>query len=81
MFESELAFFIANQNDLVAKHDGKILVLRGEEVVGVYSSPLEAYLEARKHYELGTFMIQPCAPGPEAYTVTIAPHGNPEHAT
>ena len=76
MFESELAFFIANQSDLVAKHNGKSLVIQGEEVVGVYATPLEAYLEAQKRFDPGTFMIQPCAPGPEAYTVTINPLGN-----
>jgi hypothetical protein len=71
VFEAELRFFITNQNDLVEKHNGKVLVIRGDELVGVYDSTLEAYLEAQKQYEPGTFMIQPCAPGPEAYTVTI----------
>ena len=71
VFESELAFFITNQKDLVSKYDGKALVIRGAELVGVYDTALQAYLEAQKHYEPGSFMIQPCAPGPEAYTVTI----------
>ena len=71
MFESELTYFITHQQELVSKYDGKALVIRGNEVVGVFDTPLEAYLEAQKHYEPGTFMIQPCAPGPEAYTVTI----------
>lgn len=70
-FESELTFFIANQQDLVEKYNGKALVIRKDELVGVYDTVLEAYLEAHKKFELGTFMIQPCAPGPEAYTVTI----------
>ncbi len=71
MFESELKFFIAHQAELVKKYDGKVLVLRGEDLVGVYSNPLEAYLEAQKRFQPGTFMVQPCSPGPEAYTVTI----------
>lgn len=71
VFEKELAYFIAHQKDLVAKYDGKTLVLRENELVGVYDNPLQAYLEAQKQFEPGTFMIQPCAPGPEAYTVTI----------
>ena len=71
MFETELAFFIANQDDLVRKHNGKVLVIRGSELAGVYGSPLEAYLQAQKIFEPGTYMIQPCTPGPEAYTVTI----------
>ena len=71
MFETELAFFIANQATLVATHPNKVLVIRGNEVAGAYGSPLEAWTEAQKRFALGTFMIQPCTPGPEAYTVTI----------
>ena len=71
MFETELAYFIANQSNLVRDYDGKVLILRGNEVVGVFNTALEAQLEAQKQFPLGTFMIQPCAPGPEAYTVTI----------
>jgi len=74
MFDRELQFFIANQDRLVADHRGKTLILRGEEVVGVLDSPLEAYLEAIKSYEPGSFMIQPCAEGSDAYTVTITSH-------
>lgn len=72
MFDRELNYFVAHQDELVAKHRGKTLVLRGESVEGVYSSPLEAYVEAQKRFPLGTFMVQPCEPGPSAYTVTIS---------
>ena len=72
MFDSELSFFKEHQEELVAKYDGHILVLRGQEVVGVYDNALDAYLNAAKTYEPGSFMIQPCSPGPAAYTVTIA---------
>lgn len=75
MFEAELDFFKSNQDSLVEKYKGKVLVLRNKEVVGVYSTTLEAYSEAKKSFALGTFMIQPCAPGPEAYTVTISTLG------
>lgn len=71
MFEKELNYFIEHQQELVEKYNGKVLVLVGEEVIGVYKDVGEAYVEAQKEHELGTFMIQPCEPGPEAYTVTI----------
>ncbi len=71
MFDTELKYFIAHQDELVARYRAKVLVIRGEEVAGVYGSALEAYLEAQKQFAPGTFMIQPCEPGPEAYTVTI----------
>ena len=72
MLQDELDFFIANQDELVRKHRGKVLVLRNREVVGVFDTPLAAYLDAQSRYEPGTYAIQKCAPGPEAYTVTIA---------
>ncbi len=72
MFEKELAFFIAHQNALVAEHQGKTLVIRGERVEGAYDSPLDAYIAAQRQFPLGTFMIQPCEPGPRAYTATIS---------
>jgi hypothetical protein len=71
MFDRELAYFIAHQEDLVAKHRGKTLVICGETIQGAYGSALEAYLAAQKRFAPGTFMIQPCQPGPGAYTVTI----------
>jgi hypothetical protein len=71
LFDTELRFFIAHQAELVKKYRNKYLVLKGESLLGVYDSPIEALVETKKHHELGTFMIQPCLPGPEAYTVTI----------
>jgi hypothetical protein len=73
MFKDELEFFVAHQDELVEKYEGKILVIKGGELLGVYNDPLQAYIETQKQYELGTFMIQPCQSGPEAYTVTISP--------
>ena len=74
-FEKELAFFIEHQADLVREYNGKVLVLKDEKVVGVYSTLIEAYFEAQKTHPLGTFMLQTCRPGPEAYTVTISTIG------
>jgi hypothetical protein len=71
-FEHELGFFIAHQEELVRKYNGKVLVIKGDEVIGVYDTPIQAYQEAQKEHELGTFMIQPCRPGPEAYTVVVS---------
>lgn len=72
MFETELHYFIEHQDELVAKHRGKVLVLRGERVEGAYDSALDAFLSAGKQFPAGSFMIQPCEPGPGAYTVSIS---------
>lgn len=72
MFEKELKFFIKNQSKLVQQYSGKTLVLRGASVAAVYENPLTAYVESKKTFELGSFMIQPCLPGMDAYTVSIS---------
>jgi hypothetical protein len=71
MFKRELNFFIKNQERLVKQYPGKALAIKGTEVLGVYDSPLQAYLEAQRKRQLGSVMIQVCLPGPEAYTVTV----------
>jgi len=68
MFEKELAYFIENQKDLVKKHEGKVLAIKGEEIVGVYNTPLDAYLNIEEKRELGKVMLQPCQKGASAYT-------------
>ena len=72
MFSRELQFFIDHQDELVEKYRGRVLVLRGETVEGDFESPLVAYLFAKENFKPGTFMIQSCAPGREAYTVTVS---------
>jgi hypothetical protein len=74
MFKEELDYFIDNQEGLVKQYRGKVLVIKGHEVVGAYDTALEAYLAALKRHAPGTFMIQPCEPGPQAYTVMMSPH-------
>lgn len=72
MFEEELQFFIANQDQLVAQYAGQILILQGRQVVGAHPTLLAAYLDALRRFAPGTFMLQRCEPGPDAYTVTIS---------
>lgn len=71
MLKEEFEFYKANQEDLVSKYEGKFLVIVGEEVVGAYESELEAYQDAKKKHKPGTFLIQECAPGEEAFTETF----------
>lgn len=72
MFETEFEFFVTHQDELVARYSGRVLVIRGTEVVGDYDTPLDAYEDASSKFKPGTFMIQSCEPGSAAYTVTIA---------
>ena len=72
MFKEEFDYFITNQNELVSKYRGKFLVIKGRNVVGNYPTALEAYTAMQERQEVGSCMIQPCEPGADAYTVTIA---------
>jgi hypothetical protein len=74
MFQTEMQYFIEHQAELVSKYRGQVLAIQGQSILGAYRTALEAYLETQKTHPLGTFMLQPCEPGPEAYTVTVATH-------
>ncbi len=75
MFNQELNFFVDNQERLVQQYGGKVLTIKGEEVVGVFNNTVEAYLQLKKENKLGEVMIQSCVPGKDAYTVSIASVG------
>lgn len=72
MFKKELEYFKKHQDELVNQYNGKYLAIKGEEIIGVYSDPIIAYTNSIKDHKPGSFMIQPCVPGPEAFTVTIS---------
>ena len=67
----EFQHYLANQNDMVEKYDGKVIGLKDGQVVGVYDSELEAVTDLGKTYELGTFLIQRVSEGDQAYTHTF----------
>jgi hypothetical protein len=64
----EFEYFKQHQKELVEKYEGKFLVIKDEQVQGAYGSETEAYVNAKKKFELGTFLIQQCLPGQESYT-------------
>ena len=71
MLKKEFDFFVKNQNDLVAKYNGKVLAIQGDSIIGVYDNISDAYTSIKNENKLGSTMIQRCIPGPEAYTATI----------
>lgn len=68
MLEKELRYFQTHQDELVEQYEGKYIVIKNQKVIGVYETTLAAYLETKKEHEEGTFSIQHCIPGEEAYT-------------
>jgi hypothetical protein len=71
MLDKEFQYFIDHQDELVKKYNGRFIVIKDEAVIGDYSTNLEAYNETSKTHPVGTFLIQHCLPGKDAYTITF----------
>ncbi|MEW5844562.1 MAG: hypothetical protein AB1775_15005 [Bacteroidota bacterium] len=71
ILEKEFKFYLKNQEFLVKQYNGKFLVIKGEAVIGVFDTEIEAYIETSKRHKVGTFLIQFCSPGIENYTQTF----------
>lgn len=69
--KSEFQYYLDHQDELVEKYNGKVLVIKGQKVIGVYDSDLQAVEQTIKEYPLGTFLVQKCEPGQESYTQTF----------
>ena len=67
----QLEYFKTHQDELVKKYEGKFLVIKDQEIKGVYNTEIEAYTDAKNKFALGTFLIQQCLPGQESYTQTF----------
>ena len=68
-FDTEMKWYLANLRDLLAKYDGKVLVIKGEKLLGAYSSEIEAYYEAEKKEPKGTFLVKRCSSEPKPPTL------------
>ena len=71
MLQQDFQYFISNQEELAKQHEGKILVIKDQKVIGVFNDILDAYFTTQQEHELGSFLIQPCEFGANAYTATI----------
>lgn len=69
--EKEFDFYLDHQAELVEKFNGKFIVIKDGQVLGAYSSDLEAIEKTSKDHELGTFIVQYCNPGKESYTANF----------
>ena len=66
--KKEFEFYLKHQNELLEKYKNRFIVIVGNNVVGAYDTNEEAFVEAKKNYKLGTFLIQKCTEGDSAYT-------------
>jgi hypothetical protein len=71
MLEKEFQYYLDNQASLVKQYAGKFIVIKGENIIGVYDSHSDAYNSTIKTESLGSFLIQHCNPGAESYSQTF----------
>jgi len=68
--EKEFDYYVKNQAELAKKYNGKYIVIKNQEVIGVFESEIEAVEKTSANHELGTFLVQKCEPGKDSYTQT-----------
>lgn len=69
--DQELDYYIKNQEELVAKYGGKVVVIHDQAVRGAYPDELTAVREARKSFKLGDFLVQKVGPGSDSFKQTF----------
>lgn len=69
--KKNLEWYIANQQELAGKYNGKVLLIVDQKLVKVFDDIGAAYAEAMKSYTPGTFTLQPCSPDPDSYTLML----------
>jgi len=68
--EREFEYYLDHQDELVTQYNGKVIVIKNQNVIGTFDTELEAVEKTAEEHELGTFLIQRCEPGSENYTQT-----------
>ena len=71
MLNTEFKYFLDHQSELVKKYNNRVLVIIGEKVVDDYDDYDQAVFQSIKKYKPGSFLLQECTEGEDAYTVTF----------
>ena len=71
LLKKEFQFYLDHQEEIVNQHNGKVVAIKNEQVVGAFDSEADAIAELRDEHEIGTFLLQRVSPGEEAYTQTF----------
>ena len=69
--EREFEYFLNHQDELVERFRGKVIAIKNDCILGAFESIAEAVHETSRKHPLGTFLVQKCEPGREAYTQTF----------
>lgn len=69
--QTEFEFYLSHQDEMVEKYDGKYIVIKNGDVLGVYDDELAAVTETQKSHDLGTFLVQKVSQGDSEYSQTF----------
>jgi hypothetical protein len=69
--QKEFAWFLAHQDELVKKYNGRFVVIKSEAVIADFADEASAVFETQKSHPLGTFLVQKVEPGTASYTQTF----------
>ena len=72
MLKEEFSYYVEHHGEFVEKYNGKVIVLKGTEVLSTFDTVTDAYWWAVQEGLLGKVMIQKVAPGEGNYTLTIS---------
>lgn len=67
----EFQWYLQNRDALVAQHEGKVLVIKNEELLGTFENEMEAIKKTMSEHELGTFLVQECSSDPNSTSATF----------
>ena len=72
ILEKEFKYYIDHRDQLIRDHEGQYIVIKGGQVIGVYSTQNEAIIETlKKRHELGTFLVQQVQAGDDSISQTF----------
>jgi hypothetical protein len=57
MIETQIAYYKANRPELTSQHNGKFLLIKDQQVTGVFDTRSQAQ-DAGRGFETGTYIIE-----------------------
>lgn len=69
--KKEFEYYLANQPALVKQYNGRVIVIKGGQILGDYDDQASAIAATVKTQELGTFLVQKVETGDAAYRQTF----------
>ena len=69
--QKKFDFYLAHQDEMVEKYDGRYIVIKNGIVVGDHDDEVTAVAKAQESHELGTFLVQKVSEGDSEYSQTF----------